>query len=254
MNINLKMGFIVQARTGSARFPDKVIRKFYEEESILEIIVKKLKTIKDIPIIIATTTGSCDDIIVGTAINQEVEYFRGSEDNVLERFIEAAGKFNIDHIIRICSDNVFIDLNGIEEIILKYRDNPVDYLSYILSDSRPSIKTHFGFWAEMISLKALMKIARMTGEKIYLEHVTNYIYEHPGEFKILFIEAPEVVYQRYDIRLTIDTEEDFNLQQSIYKTLISRGNMPDIKEIVDYLDNNKPILEEMIHQIHLNRK
>ncbi len=253
MNTNLKIGFIVQARTGSVRFSDKVIREFYEGESILDIIIKKLKSFRDIPVIVATTAKSCDDIIVETAINHEVDYFRGSEENVLERFIEAAVKFNIDHIIRICSDNVFLDPGSIEEIILEYRNNPVDYLSYILSDNRPSIKTHFGFWAEIASLKALLKIAAMTSENIYLEHVTNYIYEHPGEFEIKFIKAPEVVYHRYDIRLTIDTEEDFYLQQSVYKTLISKGKM-SIGEIVSYLDNNKSILEKMIHQIHLNRK
>jgi len=253
MNVNLNIGFIVQARTGSVRFPDKVIRKFYGGESILDIIIKKLKNFKDIPVIIATTTGSGDDIIVETAINHKVDYFRGSEDNVLERIIEAAGKFNIGHIIRICSDNVFLDPNGIEEIILKYRNNQADYLSYMLSDNRPSIKTHFGFWAEVVSLKALMKVAGMTSEEIYLQHVTNYIYEHPGEFEILFIKAPKVVYRRYDIRLTIDTEEDFYLQQSIYEKLVSE-DQASMVDIVDYLDRNKSILEKMIHQIQLNRK
>lgn len=253
MNINLKSGFIVQARTGSVRFADKVIREFYKGESMLDIIVKKLKTFEDIPVIIATTIEPGDDVIVETAIRHKVEYFRGSEDNVLGRFIGAAGKFNIDHIIRICSDNVFLDRDGIEEIIVKYRDNPVDYLSYMLSDKRPSIKTHFGFWAEIVGLKALMKVAEITSEEIYLQHVTNYIYEHPREFEILFIKAPEVVYKRYDIRLTIDTEEDFYLQQSIYKTLISEGKT-SMADIVGYLDRNRSILDKMIHQIQLNRK
>jgi spore coat polysaccharide biosynthesis protein SpsF (cytidylyltransferase family) len=253
MNANLEIGFIVQARTGSVRFADKVIRKFYREESILEILIKKLKRFEGIPIIIATTTKPGDDIIVKIAANQGVSYFRGSEDNVLERFIKAAGRFNIDHVIRVCSDNAFIDVDGLEEIIVKYRSKPVDYLSFILSDNRPSIKTHFGFWAEIASLKALKKIAAATNEKKYLEHVTSYIYEHPGEFEITFIKAPEIVFDRYDIRLTTDTEEDFYLQQSVYKALVSEGRT-SIKEIVEYLDKNKPILEEMAHQIYLNSK
>jgi spore coat polysaccharide biosynthesis protein SpsF (cytidylyltransferase family) len=253
MSANLKIGFIVQARTGSVRFSDKVIRKFYREESILEIIIKKLKRFEDIPVIIATTTKSDDNIIVEIAANQGVNYFRGSEDNLLERFIKAAGRFNIDHVIRVCSDNAFIDAGGLEEIILKYRSKPVDYLSYILSDNRPSIKTHFGLWAEIASLKALKKVAAVTNEKKYLEHLTMYIYEHPGEFDITFIKAPEVVFNRYDIRLTIDTEEDFYLQQSVYKALVSEGRT-SIEEIVEYLDDNKPILEKMAYQIYLNSK
>jgi spore coat polysaccharide biosynthesis protein SpsF (cytidylyltransferase family) len=253
MNTNLKIGFIVQARTGSVRFSDKVIRKFYREESILEIIIKKLKRFENIPVIIATTNKSGDDIIVEIATSQGANYFRGSENNVLDRFIKAAGRFNIDHVIRICSDNPFIDDAGLEEIILKYRSKPVDYLSYILSDNRPSIKTHFGLWAEIASLRALKKIAAVTNEKKYVEHVTSYIYEHPGEFDIEFIKAPEIVFNRYDIRLTTDTEEDFYLQQSVYDALVAEGRT-SIKEIVEYLDNNKPILEKMAHQIYLNSK
>jgi spore coat polysaccharide biosynthesis protein SpsF (cytidylyltransferase family) len=253
MNTNLEIGFIVQARTGSVRFSDKVIRKFYREESILEIMIKKLKRFEDIPVIIATTTKSGDDIIAEIATNHGVSYFRGSEDNVLDRFIKAAGRFDIDHVIRICSDNPFIDVAGLEDIIHKYRRKPVDYLSYILSDDRPSIKTHFGLWAEIASLKALKKIAAVTNEKKYLEHVTSYIYEHPDEFDIAFIKAPEIAFNRYDIRLTTDTEEDFYLQQSVYKALITEGRT-SIEEIVEYLDNNKPILEKMAHQIYLNTK
>jgi spore coat polysaccharide biosynthesis protein SpsF (cytidylyltransferase family) len=142
---------------------------------------------------------------------------------------------------------------GLEEIIIRYRSRPVDYLSYILSDNRPAIKTHFGFWAEIASLEALKKIAAVTDEKKYLEHVTNYLYEHPAQFEITFIKAPEIVYNRHDIRLTTDTEEDFCLQQSVYRALVSEGRT-SIEEIVEYLDNNKPVLENMGHQIRLNSK
>jgi spore coat polysaccharide biosynthesis protein SpsF len=254
VNINQNIGFIIQARTGSLRFPNKVIKKFYKGESLLEILIKKLRNFNNIPIIIATTKNSDDDIIIKTAMNQGVKYYRGSENNVLKRFIDAAQKFHIDHIIRICSDNVFLDTDGIEEIIFKYQNNPVDYLSYILSDNRPAIKTHFGFWAEIVSLMALLKIAKITNKKTYLEHVTNYIYEHPEEFKISFIKAPEIVYYRNDIRLTVDTEEDFILQQSIYQNLIIENKVISIREITDYLDRNKSIIEKMIHLINLNRK
>ncbi len=251
---NKNIGFIVQARTGSVRFQDKIVREFHKGRSILEILIKKLSVFSDIPIIIATTTNSEDDKITGIAKNMGVNYFRGSENNVLKRFIEAAQEFNLDYIIRVCSDNVFIDANGLEEIISTYKKCPVDYLSYILSGNRPSIRTHFGLWVEVVSLAALMKVSERATHTAYFEHVTSYIYEHPEEFKIDFINAPEVVYSRDDIRLTIDTEEDFTIQQRLYNDLDYDNRNLNIKEIVSYLDNNQGILEKMRHQISLNRK
>ena len=254
MDINKKIGFIIQARTGSARFPHKTVREFYKGKSILEILINRIKKIKDIPIIIATTKNPGDEIIVRIAKNMEVNHYIGSENNVLKRFIEAAQIFHLDYIIRICADNIFLDLDSLNDIILKIKNYPVDYLSYILSGNRPSIKTHFGFWAEIVSLKALLKIADATAEDRHIEHVTSYIYEHPGDFEISFIKAQEIVYNREDIRLTIDTEEDFILQQSIYHNLNFEKKAGSIEEIIDYIDSDQTILEKMKYQIYINRK
>lgn len=248
------IGFIVQARTGSVRFSDKIVRKFHNGRSILEILIKRLSGFNDIPVIIATTGNSEDDIIINTAKDMGVYYFRGSEDNVLNRFIEAAQEFNLSFIIRICSDNVFLDVRGLDEIISTFRRNPVDYLSFILSENRPSIRTHFGFWAEIVSLAALVKVSGLTIRRDYLEHVTSYIYEHQEEFEVNFIKAPEIVFDRDDIRLTVDTGDDFILQQKLYKDLDYDNKAVSIEQIVDYLDNNETILEKMKYQISLNRK
>jgi spore coat polysaccharide biosynthesis protein SpsF (cytidylyltransferase family) len=252
---NIKnIGFIVQARTGSIRFSDKIVREFYNGRSILELLIKRLSGFNNIPVIIATTRNPEDDIIINMAKDMGVYHFRGSEDNVLNRFIEAAQEFNLNYIIRICSDNVFLDFSGLKDIISTFRRNPVDYLSFILSENRPSIRTHFGFWAEIVSLTALVKVTELTTRRDYLEHVTSYIYEHQKAFEVDFINAPEIVFNRNDIRLTVDTEDDFILQQKLYKDLDYENKTISIEMIVDYLDNNKTILEKMKLQISLNRK
>ena len=123
---------------------------------------------------------------------------------------------------------------------------------YFLVNDKPSIKTHFGFWAEYVTLDALEKVQTATQESIYHEHVTNYIYTHPDDFKIEWLKTPEVLQGREDIRLTIDTEQDFIDAQEIYKYYVDR-NMT-IQDLVNYIDKNPGLIEKMKKEIKLNAK
>ncbi|MDB4710952.1 hypothetical protein OAF16_04405, partial [Flavobacteriales bacterium] len=103
-------GIIIQARTGSTRLPNKIILPFYKEKGILELIVERINKYTDIPIVVATTKNPKDDAIVKIASKNGVGCYRGSENNVLSRFIETAKKNNFKNIIRICADNPFLDI------------------------------------------------------------------------------------------------------------------------------------------------
>ena len=144
----MDIAFIVQARSGSTRLPNKMNMPFYENQSILDIILNRLKTyFKDIPVILATTVNSKDDAIVETGKRNQVEVFRGSEDNVLSRFVEASKAFSVKHVIRICADNPFISVKYLEELINFYQSQKVDYVSFISETGLPAMKTHYGFFA-----------------------------------------------------------------------------------------------------------
>jgi len=248
-----QLGIILQARTGSTRMPEKVILPFYQEESILDLLLEKVKKLS-FPVVLATTVNPSDDQICALAEKHEVAVFRGSENDVLDRFIQAARQFGFSKIIRVCADNPFLDLAGIQTLIAEFSKSDAEYLGFQLAGNKPSILTHFGFWTEAVRLEALEKAQQLTGEKLYHEHVTNYIYGNPALFNVQFIEADPLVFSRTDIRMTLDTPEDFEIQQKIFATISKENPNFGIPEIVSWLDQHPEILELMKKEILKNQK
>jgi len=247
------LGIILQARTGSTRMPEKVILPFYQDQSILDLLLEKLKKL-GFPMILATTTNPSDDRICSLAQKHEVSVFRGSENDVLDRFIQAAKENKFSKIIRVCADNPFLDFAGMQLLIREFGQSDADYLSFELAGNKPSILSHFGFWTEAIRLDALEKAQKLTSEKLYHEHVTNYIYGNPQLFNVQFIQADSLVFSRTDIRMTLDTPEDFHIQQKIYAQISAENPNFGISEIVSWLDRNPEILELMKAEIKRNKK
>jgi spore coat polysaccharide biosynthesis protein SpsF (cytidylyltransferase family) len=247
------IGIILQARTGSTRMPEKVILPFYQEQSILDLLLDKVKKL-GIPVVLATTINPSDDRICTLAEKHDVSVFRGSEDDVLDRFIRAARKFGFSKIIRVCADNPFLDVAGMKTLIAKFEGSDADYLSFQLAGNKPSILTHFGFWTEAVRLEALEKAQQMTTEKLYHEHVTNFIYGNPALFDVQFIPADPLVFSRTDIRMTLDTPEDFEIQQKIFATISVENPNFGIPEIIGWLDRHPEILELMKKEILKNQK
>ncbi len=248
-----KTGIIIQARTGSTRMPEKVILPFYEEQSILDLLLEKVKKAA-VPVVLATTVNPSDDRICQLAEKHQVAVFRGSENDVLDRFISAARQFGFSKIIRVCADNPFLDLAGIKTLIAEFEKSDADYLGFQLAGNKPSILTHFGFWAEAVRFDALEKAQQLTSEKLYREHVTNFIYCNPTLFKVNFIPANPVVFMRTDVRMTLDTPEDFEIQQKIFAALTNENPNFAIREIIKWLDNHPEVLGAMKKEIKKNQK
>jgi spore coat polysaccharide biosynthesis protein SpsF len=248
-----QLGIILQARTGSTRMPEKVILPFFEGKSILDLLIEKVKKL-GVPAVLATTLNPSDDRICELAARLNFPVFRGSENDVLDRFIQAAKKFGFNKIIRVCADNPFLDLAGMKTLIEAFEKSDVDYLSFQLAGNKPSILTHFGFWTEAVRLSALEKAQQLTSDKLYHEHVTNYIYGNPQLFNVQFIKADDLVFSRTDIRMTLDTPEDFQVQQQIFATISKENPNFGIPEIVKWLDQRPEILEIMKKEIEKNQK
>ena len=249
----INIGIILQARTGSTRMPEKVILPFFEGKSILDLLIEKVKKL-GIPAVLATTVNPSDERICDLAARHDFPVFRGSENDVLDRFIQAAKKFGFNKIIRVCADNPFLDLAGMKTLIETFEKSDVDYLSFQLAGNKPSILTHFGFWTEAVRLIALEKAQQLTNEKLYHEHVTNFIYGNPEVFNVQFIQADPLVFSRTDIRMTLDTPEDFQVQQQIFATISKENPNFGIPEIVNWLDRHSEILEVMKKEIEKNKK
>lgn len=250
----MKFVFLIQARLGSSRLPGKILLPFSGSDSILDLLVKKLKHV-DADIILATSDNKQNDKLEGFSDQYGINCFRGSENDVLQRFIDAAEKYGADNIIRVCSDNPFLDLNSIKQLIRYVEENKkcFDYVSFNIQGT-PSIKTHYGFWTEYVTLDALKRVKTLTNEPLYHEHVTNYIYSHLSDFAVSWIDGPECLQGHSDIRLTIDTEEDFKNAAKIYSDLCLAGAYPTISDVVNYLDNHPEYYEYMHNQILKNSK
>lgn len=250
------VGFIIQARTGSTRFPNKVILPFYQNKNILEIIINKLKQNFNYPIVIATTNNPSDIKIKEIAEKVGAQIFLGDENDVLNRFIKASEIFKIDHIIRICADNPFLDISLLKEI-LSYTIEDLDYIAQSVFGI-PSMKTHYGIWCEYVKAEALKKVQQLTNLSLYREHVTNYIYSNPTVFKIKFINADYIANLLNNIRLTVDTKLDFVTASYIYQQIFEMNPKFNFKDISMYFESHKKELEiikkQMLFEINKNNK
>lgn len=221
----MNLGIVIQARTGSTRLPQKMLLPFFEDKTILDILLQRIKSAQvSIPIVLATTGNEQDSALIKIAERNAVGWFRGNEHDVLQRFVAAAAEHEFDSVIRICADNPFLSMSGLRRLIDFSTQSGADYASFQTGDGTPSIKTHFGFWAEYVTLDALKRIQRLTDAPLYHEHVTNYAYSHPKTFSLSFLPIEKYI-EESNVRLTVDTQDDFTVAAKIYAEAV-RQNLP----------------------------
>lgn len=226
-----------------------MVLPFYYEQGVLDIVIKKIKCkYPDQLIVLATTDNEIDNELIGIAFENDIEFYRGDEQNVLSRFIDVGEKYNLENIIRVCADNPFLDVEHIQILINKIEDLDVDYVSYKAKNGIPVIKSHLGLFTEAVKLKTLKTIPTLTDDNFYFEHVTNFVYQN--QYKILLLELPDYFDNTEYIRLTLDTKEDFLLEKKLYKK--TKGF--DTKELINYIKSDKDLIKLMTEQINLNQK
>lgn len=244
---NSKVGLIVQARLGSTRLENKLKKEFHENRSLGQIVFQNIgKLSKHYKVVVATTTNKADDYIQKIAEEQSFEVFRGSENNVLSRFIGCAEENEFETIVRVCSDNPFLQIEYIYKLIEEHLTGNFDYTSYFFSNGKPVIMSHLGLFTEVVSLNALKEVSYQTNKSLYLEHVTNFLYGHPDKFKINRISIPEILVDSENIRLTIDTLEDFELCAKLYSLTYPSIEIVDILFQLSQKEEYKKIMQEQI--------
>ena len=247
----MKTAVVIQARKGSQRLPNKIVKPFFHEKGILEILIGEVKKL-ELPVIVATTIHGIDDEVELLCQKEKVSCFRGSEENVLDRFVKAARTEDYDVVYRVCADNPFLSVPFMRELGSAWHEG-VDYVSYRDGFGHPAMKTHFGFFAEMVRVSALEKALSVTKDPLYLEHVTNFVYEHPAMFSLHWLPMPDFLRHRNDIRMTVDTEEDFRTMQELYQLKVEQ-DWQSMDELVDWLDTHPEFLDGMKKNIKANTK
>lgn len=237
---------IIQARTTSSRLPNKVLMNIEEKPMVLRVIqrVKQAKTLKQI--ILAIPEGRDNDPLEYFARENKVLCYRGSENDVLSRYYEAAKKFDAKTIVRITADCPFIDPKVIDQAVRAHQREKADYTSNVIERTFPR-----GFGVEVFSFKALEKAYYEAEGNYRREHVTPYFFENPTLFKLHNVKAKKEL-NRPELRLTVDTQEDFALTEKIYSHFKNR--MFASRDLIKFLDSRPELkaLNEGIHQKPLN--
>ncbi|CAM4200414.1 cytidylyltransferase domain-containing protein [Aquirufa beregesia] len=232
-----KVIILTQARIGSTRFPSKVLKKI-GEESLLSIHLKRLKRSENAAkIIVATTFEDDSDKIVDIAMHENVESIKGSTDDVLDRFYQAAKKENPDFVVRVTSDCPLIDHQLIDQVIEMTIQNDLDYGSNILVEEFPD-----GQDIEVIKWSALEKAwqeAKLPSER---EHVTPYIRKNT-DFNggTLFKAKNFSANANYNqVRMTVDEPSDL---ETIAMLISKLGMDQSWKTYADYIVENPEVFE-----------
>jgi spore coat polysaccharide biosynthesis protein SpsF len=230
----MKKAIIIQARMGSSRLPGKVMMDLAGKPVLQRMIERcQASTTKDV--IITTTTKTRDNAIIELCKKLGTPFFRGSEQNVLERTYETAKAFNVDLVIDITSDCPLVDPDIINNLVFLYTspDSTVDYVSNVIKRSFP-----IGFDAQVYSFQALGKLYKMSkiDKRIIVEH-SGWNFTQLKEFR-KYSWTPKSEYFYPDWRLTLDTQKDYELINWLYSVM--REEIWDYKRIIDFLKNNWP--------------
>lgn len=196
------IGVVIQARLGSTRLPGKVL-KMIGKKTLLEHIMYRLSYLKtEAEVVVVTSTEAQDDELAQFCESHGYKCFRGSEQNVLERYYLCSKQYGFTDIVRLTADNPFVDVEEIDRLIEFYKESGADYAKSF--ETLP-----YGVGAEIFSFAALDRDYRESSQPHHFEHVNEYILENPQIFKTVTLQTSEEK-NHPTVRLTVDTKEDYD--------------------------------------------
>lgn len=234
-------GIIIQTRMGSTRLPGKVMLDL-SGKPVITHVLERLSQCKNIDkIIIATTTNPEDDVIADYCSKNEVLFYRGSSDNVLSRYYNAAKENKLDLVVRITSDCPLIDPKVTESIVQFYLENKFDIVTNACADLTKRTYPR-GLDTEVFSMKLLEDAFNNAQELYQKEHVTPYLYEKSDNV-YYYMNGKD--YSKY--RWTLDTEEDYALIKRVYEEFYHGYHDFFLQNIVEFFEKNPELFEINAH-------
>jgi spore coat polysaccharide biosynthesis protein SpsF len=231
----MKILAITQARYGSTRFPGKILKEI-QGQSLLELHLNRIKKSRLISKLIVATTNEPDTLKIEDVCKKiNVDAYKGSLDDVLERFYYAAKSENPDWLVRLTSDCPLIDPVIIDEVIKYAVDNDCDYASNTLNPTYPD-----GLDVEVFKFSALEKAFKEAVLKSDREHVTPFIWRNSSaKGRDMFLSMSyENRIDFSSVRLTVDMQEDFLVIENLINVL---GVNESWEKYVDYLQKHDEI-------------
>lgn len=220
---------------GSTRFPGKILEKLSGIPSIIYQI-NRIKPLLELnhKLVVATTNEQSDDVLCQLLQKHDVEFFRGSTNNVLQRFIDCSKSYSDKEIVRINADCPLICPRLILKTIEVLEQRPeIDYASTILDETYP-----LGMHVEVFKKTALNKINKMELNDQEKEHVTPAIYRNPNIFKLFSVKNTS---KENLFRITVDYPEDLNVIRSVCDHFVRQDFY--CEDIVKFLKSNDEIMK-----------
>ena len=210
---------VVQARMGSSRFPGKMMAKLGDQELMSWVLTRVCDAKELDQVVLATSTSGDDDQLVEVASNFKVMVVRGSQDDVLDRFVQASRESKADLVVRVCADNPFVAAEEIDRLVVAHKSGSFDYSCN--HQQRLGNRYADGFGAEVVSTSLLNEISKLSTQTTHREHVTSYVWDNSAKFRIQAVMAPsDLAFP--EIKLDIDTPEDLQkLNQFVQKYAIT---------------------------------
>ncbi len=221
---------VLQARFSSRRLPGKVMRPILGEPMLYRQIERILRVRQIDRLVVATSTDATDDPIARMAEAKGVACFRGSLDDVLDRFYQAALPYRPIHVVRLTGDCPLADPAVIDAAIAFHLESGKDYTSNALEPTFPD-----GLDVEVMRFAALESAWREAKLPSQREHVTPFIYQHPENFAIGHFSQPENLSQ---LRWTVDEPEDFDLVTAVFEHLYPQKPDFGMRDVLAFLDAN----------------
>lgn len=228
---------IIQARMGSTRLPGKVMKRL-AGETVLAHVIKRVAACPEVNlVVVATTNLTQDDAIAAESAKNNALVFRGSESDVLARYYGAATDAEADIVVRVTSDCPLFDPDVLSRMLRQFlaaNAGEVDYLSNSLERSFPR-----GLDAEVFTFAALKKAFCNATKDYEREHVTPYLYQHPGKFALRnYANDNDLSFHRW----TLDTADDFLLIDEIYKRLGTNGGIFSTESVLQLFEQYPELL------------
>lgn len=227
---------ILQARTSSSRLPGKVLLPIVGRPMLALQIERMLRARRVDRWVLATSTNAEDDALEGIARSAGVDCFRGSLDDVLDRFYRAAERYAPEHVVRTTGDCPLFDPEVLDVGIAAYLSSGVDYLSNCVEATYPDGLDYEVF--RFSALEEAWKEARLPSQR---EHVTPFINRQPDRFSVKHFRNPAGDFS--SLRWTVDQPEDLPLVRSVYEALYASNPQFGLNDVLRYLES-RPTLSE----------